>query len=630
MSHDADDEAVNLLINDFNAILADETHHEEKENYSPPNELNEHEEDNKKVSLMDHIDMNELLTEDISRPLSKSIENKLNTTESPTIRPIQSASLTENHKNYAEEEKQKQGFYDVRIAVVGNVDAGKSSLIGVLTSGQQDNGRGLARSRVFQHKHEHENGRTSCISQHLVGYNSTNEPIYNTTPASSSAAVKTKAWSSVVSNSAHVVTFIDLAGHEKYLKTTIAGLTGTYCDYAIVVINSLAGITKMTKEHLGVVLALNIPLICVVTKVDLVPENVLARTKSQLFKVLKSPAAQKMPIQIKSSKDVNIAVENSSARICPVFFVSCVTGVHIGLLHELISKLTPRRTEWLQQIAAQSNEQMQRNHQSENNSATKGVEFMIDEVFNVTGVGVVVSGSILHGIMLPNTTLLLGPYSDGSFKQVYVRTLHYKRTQVESVEAGDSCAVSIRAIGRKEHITRALIRRGMALVDPILNPQATTIFECLVHILHHPTTIKLGYQCVIHCGMIRQAATIVSIDKPSLRTGDKALCRFRFLIRPEYLHNNTTFIFREGSTKGLGTVCKVSFSNEEMNSIAAEEAAERKLRKPISKQELHIINNINEKQKLELQQAGESETVPNNNPINNTINSNNNTNAAHT
>jgi GTPase len=45
-------------------------------------------------------------------------------------------------------ERRKRKINDVRIAVVGNVDSGKSTLIGVLTGGQLDNGRGLARSRV--------------------------------------------------------------------------------------------------------------------------------------------------------------------------------------------------------------------------------------------------------------------------------------------------------------------------------------------------------------------------------------------------------------------------------------------------------------------------------------------------
>ena len=33
----------------------------------------------------------------------------------------------------------------IKIAVVGNVDSGKSTLVGVLTKGEKDDGRGLAR-----------------------------------------------------------------------------------------------------------------------------------------------------------------------------------------------------------------------------------------------------------------------------------------------------------------------------------------------------------------------------------------------------------------------------------------------------------------------------------------------------
>jgi hypothetical protein len=56
---------------------------------------------------------------------------------------------------------------DLRVAVVGNVDAGKSTLVGVLTGPVAflDDGRGLARSRVLRHKHEAETGRTSSIAE---------------------------------------------------------------------------------------------------------------------------------------------------------------------------------------------------------------------------------------------------------------------------------------------------------------------------------------------------------------------------------------------------------------------------------------------------------------------------------
>lgn len=54
--------------------------------------------------------------------------------------------------------------------MVGNVDAGKSTLLGVLTHGELDNGRGLARMKLFRHKHEMESGRTSSVGNDILGF----------------------------------------------------------------------------------------------------------------------------------------------------------------------------------------------------------------------------------------------------------------------------------------------------------------------------------------------------------------------------------------------------------------------------------------------------------------------------
>lgn len=61
------------------------------------------------------------------------------------------------------------------MAVVGNVDAGKSTLLGVLTHGELDNGRGYARQRLFRHKHEMESGRTSSVGNDILGFDSMGE-----------------------------------------------------------------------------------------------------------------------------------------------------------------------------------------------------------------------------------------------------------------------------------------------------------------------------------------------------------------------------------------------------------------------------------------------------------------------
>lgn len=53
---------------------------------------------------------------------------------------------------------------DIKITLLGGEGAGKSTLIGVLISGNRDNGNGMARTNVFRHKHEILDGRTSSIS----------------------------------------------------------------------------------------------------------------------------------------------------------------------------------------------------------------------------------------------------------------------------------------------------------------------------------------------------------------------------------------------------------------------------------------------------------------------------------
>ena len=64
-----------------------------------------------------------------------------------------------------------------RIAVVGNVDAGKSTLLGVLTHCELDNGRGYSRQKMFRHKHEAESGRTSSVGNEILGFGSNGQVI---------------------------------------------------------------------------------------------------------------------------------------------------------------------------------------------------------------------------------------------------------------------------------------------------------------------------------------------------------------------------------------------------------------------------------------------------------------------
>lgn len=61
----------------------------------------------------------------------------------------------------------------------------------------------------------------------------------------------------------------------------------------------------------------------------------------------------------------------------------------------------------------------------------------------------------------------------------------------------------------------------------------------------------------VHCGSIRQTASILSMSQDCLRTGDKALVHFRFIKHPEYIKPGQRMVFREGRTKAVGNVVKL-------------------------------------------------------------------------
>lgn len=160
---------------------------------------------------------------------------------------------------------------EVRVAVVGNVDAGKSTTLGVLTRGGLDDGRGRARLALFRHPHEVETGRTSSVGGEILGFTAAGEPIFPTAhaPADASSAKREKlGWEEICKRAAKVASFIDLAGHERYFKTTLYGLSGCAPDYVMLMVGGNAGLIGMSKEHLGVALALNVPIAVCVTKVS--------------------------------------------------------------------------------------------------------------------------------------------------------------------------------------------------------------------------------------------------------------------------------------------------------------------------------------------------------------------------
>lgn len=290
----------------------------------------------------------------------------------------------------------------------------------------------------------------------------------------------------------------------------------------------------MTKEHLGLALALSVPVFVVVTKIDMCPPNVLQDNLKLLCKVLKSQGCRKVPVMVRTSDDVVLSATNFvSQRLCPIFQVSNVTGDNLDLLKMFLNLLTTRMG-GMEHFPA---------------------EFQIDDTYSVPGVGTVVSGTCLQGVIRLNDTLQLGPDALGHFIPIAIKSIHRKRMNVGEVRGGQTASFALKKIKRSQ------IRKGMVLVSSELNPKACWEFDGEIVVLHHPTTISSRYQAMVHCGSIRQTASILSMSKDMLRTGDKARVRFRFIKHPEYLRPGQRLVFREGRTKAVGNVIEPITTN---------------------------------------------------------------------
>ena len=488
-------------------------------------------------------------------------------------------------------ESDKNNYVDLKIGVAGNVDAGKSTTIGTLTKNIVDDGRGKARVHVFNHKHEIDSGRTSSIGHQIMGFDTNGNVV--------SSKNNQNGWVDIVNQSSKIISFFDLAGHERYLRTTIYGLTSMYPDYCLIMVGANMGVNHMTREHMSLCLTLKIPFIVIVSKIDIVPDNILDETMKRINHICKN-GANKVPYNIKTKADIlNIVKNIKNDTIVPIIQISNVTGFNLDLLKFMLN-LLPVRNDFAEFI-------------------NKSVELLIDNTYSVIGHSTIVSGMLRSGTVKVNDNIAIGPFFDGSYKQVKVRSIHCKYKDIKEARAGTYICISLKGIQRKD------IKKGMVLVTD--SPQtkiAVKEFWSFINILHSPTTIRVGYQPFIHVDQVRQVVKIVEIRKIKklnqslvtdkqieakqveakqveakqveakqveakqveakqveakqveakqveakqvelteeikqinenvLRTGDRAQVKLEFLIKPEYIKPQMKLIFREGKVKAVGKV----------------------------------------------------------------------------
>lgn len=139
-------------------------------------------------------------------------------------------------------------------------------------------------------------------------------------------------------------------------------------------------------------------------------------------------------------------------------------------------------------------------------------KFIVDSRYFCKGVGLILGGTVLKGRVRLDQPMMFGPDRNGHFKPVVIKGVHENR--VEIAEAGQmaSVCVHVKTTDKSKPIRNSEIRKGSYLINPVevkdknKNPYhslCVKYFDALVKVLHHHTTIKEGFQGVLHIGGVR-------------------------------------------------------------------------------------------------------------------------------
>jgi elongation factor 1-alpha len=421
----------------------------------------------------------------------------------------------------------------LRVAVVGNVDSGKSTLIGTLCHSALDDGKGSSRKLVTRSKHELETGRTSTITSHLMGFDEAGEPIRV-------PRVGTRYCESYLGeSSARVVSLVDLAGHEKYFKTTTTGLAQGMLEYALVLVSASQPPTYMTIHHLNLCVMLNVPVIVVVTNMDSCPQDVMKSTMKRIQDVVRTATNGKRTYDLRTETDVDL-VQNKLASLVPVVKVSCVSGENLGILKKILFVL-PRR----------------RFHE---NKISRPFECFVENMFNVQGVGTVLSGFVNAGDYKKGETVYIGPTKTGGFVKTVVKSIHVMQTNVDHVWAGHDAnlAVSLSKEDRKQ-----LARCRMFVFKEPVNPTREFVADVVLTKGDPVTMIKGKYQIQIHILHQRPTCRLIDFEavgettedsKIVLRPGQMARAKFKLMGGAYYIRPGMRIVLRDGRVRGIGKI----------------------------------------------------------------------------
>lgn len=404
------------------------------------------------------------------------------------------------------------------IGTAGHVDHGKSTIVGSLMTGRKDNGQGETRSYLDVNPHEIERGLSADLSYGLYGFKD-GETLEIDNPNRNSDR------SALVEEADRIVSFVDTVGHKPWLRTTIRGLVGQKIDYGLLAVAADDGPTDTTREHLGLLIATDLPVIIAITKTDMVSDERVQEVEKDIEKLLRE--VNQTPILFDRYGVDSVVDEIERNNVVPIVRTSAVTGEGYDKLNELFRKLSPKK-----------------------NKQNEDCKMYVDKIYNIDGVGPVVSGTVQSGSIETGDEVLIGPMNNGEFKRVTVRSIEIHYYSVDKVKSGQIASLALSDVDYKN------LERGMVIMPEDSNPEPTKKFRAELMVLNHPTKITDGYEPVIHLETISETV-IIDPDSDQMMPGQKGTAKLEFKFSSNYIQEGQKFVFREGDSKGVGKVKEI-------------------------------------------------------------------------
>lgn len=275
------------------------------------------------------------------------------------------------------------------------------------------------------------------------------------------------------------LTVIDAPGHKDFIKNMITG--ASQADAAVLVVAANDGVNAQTREHAYLSKVLGVQqIIIAVNKMDIsgvdYAEAKYKSVKEEVGKLLASVGFKPdtIPfIPIASLKGDNVVKKSEN--------MSWYSG---DTLLDAINKLSePEKPVDLP------------------------LRMPVQDVYNITGIGVVPVGRIETGILKVGAKIIAVPGREGKGVPGECKSIEMHHEQHQTAEPGDNVGLSVRGFGKKD------LARGDVIGEAATPPPVATEFTAQIVVLNHPSVMTVGYTPVFHIHTAQVACRIDKIEK---------------------------------------------------------------------------------------------------------------------